>query len=57
VTVGLTAAGRRLLRKVTTARRRAIGEIVAKVPEELRVAMVAALQAFSEAAGEAPDQA
>jgi hypothetical protein len=42
---------------VTASRRRAIGEIVAKVPEELRDAMVDALQAFGEAAGEVPDQA
>jgi DNA-binding MarR family transcriptional regulator len=57
VTVRLMPAGRRLLQKVTTARRRAIGQIVAKVPEGLRAAMVDALQAFSEAAGEVPDQA
>jgi DNA-binding MarR family transcriptional regulator len=57
VTVRLTPTGRRLLQEVTAARRRAIGEIVAKVPGELRDALVGALQAFSEAAGEAPDQA
>jgi DNA-binding MarR family transcriptional regulator len=57
VIVRLTPAGRRLLRRVTTARRRAIGEIVAKVPVHLRDAMVGALQAFSDAAGEVPDQA
>jgi len=57
VTVRLTARGRRLLHRVTTARRRAIGQIVAKVPADLREAMVDALQAFSEAAGEVPDQA
>jgi DNA-binding MarR family transcriptional regulator len=57
VTVRLAPAGRRLLHKVTASRRRAIGEIVAKVPEELRDAMVDALQAFGEAAGEVPDQA
>jgi DNA-binding MarR family transcriptional regulator len=57
VTVRLTPAGRRLLRDVTAVRRRAIGEIVAKVPDELRSPMIGALQAFSEAAGEVPDQA
>jgi DNA-binding MarR family transcriptional regulator len=57
VTVRLTPAGRRLLRKVTAARRRAIGEIVVGIPAELREAMVGALRAFSEAAGELPDQA
>jgi len=57
VTVRLAPAGRRLLQKVTMSRRRAIGQIVTKVPEELRDAMVDALQAFSEAAGEVPDQA
>jgi DNA-binding MarR family transcriptional regulator len=57
VTVRLTPTGRRLLQRVTTARRRAIGKIVAEIPAELRDAMVGALQAFSEAAGELPDQA
>ena len=57
VQVRLTPAGRRLLHKVTTARRRAIGQIVANVPEQLRGAMVDALQAFGDAAGEVPDQA
>jgi len=57
VTVRLAPTGRDLLRQVTATRRRAIGEIVAKVPEELREAMVDGLQAFSEAAGEVPDQA
>ena len=57
VEVRLTPAGRRLLQKVTTARRRAIGQIVANVPKELRDGMVDALQAFGEAAGEVPDQA
>jgi DNA-binding MarR family transcriptional regulator len=57
VTVRLAPEGRRLLQKVTASRRREIGEILAKVPEELREAMVDALQAFGEAAGEVPDQA
>jgi DNA-binding MarR family transcriptional regulator len=57
VTVRLAPEGRRLLQRVTASRRREIGEIVAKVPEALREAMVDALQAFSDAAGEVPDQA
>jgi DNA-binding MarR family transcriptional regulator len=57
VIVRLTPAGRRLLQRVTVARRRALSDVVAKVPEELRDAMVGALQAFSDAAGEVPDQA
>jgi DNA-binding MarR family transcriptional regulator len=57
VTVRLTPAGSRLLTRVTTIRRREILAIVAKVPAPLRPAMVGALQAFSDAAGEVPDQA
>jgi DNA-binding MarR family transcriptional regulator len=57
VDVSLAAAGKELLRRVTVGRRAAIREIVAKVPADLRRAMVDALQAFSDAAGEVPDQA
>jgi DNA-binding MarR family transcriptional regulator len=57
VIVSLTPAGKRLLARVTDLRRRAIAEIVAKVPDSLRDVMVDALQAFSDAAGEVPDQA
>lgn len=57
VLVTLTPAGRAVVRKVTERRRRLIGEIVANVPEQHRAAMIAALHAFSAAAGEAPDQA
>ena len=57
VIVELSPAGRTFLDRVTKARRRAIAEIVAKVPEGLRPAMTGALQAFSDAAGEVPDQA
>jgi DNA-binding MarR family transcriptional regulator len=57
VIVRLSPAGRRLLRGVTIARRKAIGEVVGKVPPPQRPAMIAALQAFSDAAGEVPDQA
>lgn len=56
VIVALTPAGRGLLDDVTAIRREAIAAVVTKVPDDLRPAMVAALQAFSDAAGEAPDQ-
>jgi DNA-binding MarR family transcriptional regulator len=55
VVVALTPAGRSLLDQVTAKRRDAIAGIVTKVPVELRPAMVSALQAFSDAAGELPD--
>lgn len=57
VVVSLAPAGRDLLQAVTTARRRAIAEIVRGVPPDERGAMVEALQAFSDAAGELPDHA
>ena len=57
VEVRLAAPGKDLLRRVTVARRAAIREIVAKVPSDLRRAMVDALQAFRDVAGEVPDQA
>jgi DNA-binding MarR family transcriptional regulator len=57
VEIRLAPAGRRLLGRVTAARRVAIGDIVDRVPAELRPALVTALTAFSDAAGEVPDQA
>ena len=57
VEVRLAPRGADLLDRVTTGRRAAIREIVANVPSDLRRAMVDALQAFSDAAGEVPDQA
>jgi DNA-binding MarR family transcriptional regulator len=57
IIVRLLPAGRRVLHKVTLTRRRAIETIVAKVPDAHRRAMVAALTAFSDAAGEVPEQA
>ncbi len=57
VEVRLAPQGADLLDRVTTGRRAAIREIVANVPSDLRRAMVDALQAFSDAAGEVPDQA
>jgi DNA-binding MarR family transcriptional regulator len=56
VMVRLTPQGRQLLSKVMTTRRREIRKIVAKVPEPVRQAMVDALQVFSDAAGDVPDQ-
>ena len=57
VIVRLTVKGRRLVGRVTRARRQAIEEIVGRVPESSRLALVDALQAFSDAAGEVPDDA
>lgn len=57
VVIALTPTGRSAVRKVMQRRRRLIGDIVANVPLEQRPTMVAALQAFSAAAGEAPEQA
>ena len=55
--VSLAPAGRDLLQAVTAARRQAIAQIVRGVPPDRRGAMVDALQAFSDAAGELPDHA
>ncbi len=57
VMVSLAPAGHDLLQAVTAARRQAIAQIVRGVPPEVRGAMVDALQAFSDAAGELPDHA
>jgi DNA-binding MarR family transcriptional regulator len=57
VLVSLSPTGQRILRHVTAARRRAIAAIVANVPDQDRRAMVSALTAFGDAAGEVPDQA
>ena len=48
----LTAAGRDVVAKVTRQRRREIASIMAKVPASQRVAIIDALTAFREAAGE-----
>jgi DNA-binding MarR family transcriptional regulator len=55
VLLGLTDSGRRLVRRVTAARRAEITRIVGAVPVGQRAALVKALRAFAEAAGE--DQA
>jgi DNA-binding MarR family transcriptional regulator len=57
VEVSITAAGRQLVARVTKHRRREIDRILAEVPGRQRASMIAALRAFANAAGEAPDQA
>ena len=52
VTMLLTAAGRDVVAEVTRRRRREIASIMAKVPASQRVAIIDALTAFREAAGE-----
>ena len=52
VTIVLTRDGRALVREVTRRRRREIASIMAKVPAAQRVAIVEALTAFRQAAGE-----
>jgi DNA-binding MarR family transcriptional regulator len=56
-TISLAAPGRRVVQEVTRRRRREIERIVARVPAGLRTSLVSALTAFSDAAGEIPDQA
>ncbi|HEY7106098.1 MAG TPA: MarR family transcriptional regulator [Acidimicrobiia bacterium] len=57
VVLALTPRGRRLVKSVTVRRRAEIAEIVAEVPRPQRDAMVRALQAFGDAAGEATESA
>ena len=57
VLVRLTTRGRRLVRSVTDRRRAEIAGIVERVPKAQREAMVLALQAFGDAAGEATESA
>ncbi len=57
VILALTPRGRRLVKSVTVRRRNEIARIVAQVPETQREAMVRALQAFGDAAGEATESA
>jgi DNA-binding MarR family transcriptional regulator len=52
--VALTDTGRRLVDDVTAARRIEIERILARMPLEARPQVVAALQAFADAAGEPP---
>ena len=53
VLIGLTREGTRLVREVTARRRAEIAAIVAAMPQEGRQEVVAALNAFIQAAGEA----
>ena len=53
VLIGLTHEGARLVREVTERRRAEIATIVAAMPQEGRRDVVAALNAFAQAAGEA----
>ena len=52
VVLGLTAHGRRLVRRVTATRRAEISRIVTKVPVGQRAALVKALRSFADAADE-----
>lgn len=54
VQLALTASGRRLVERVTEARRREIARIVADMPTGRRGELVAALTAFADAAHEPP---
>ena len=54
VVLGLTDAGRTLVRQVTAKRRREIARIVTAIPVTSRNGLIAALRAFAEAAGEPP---
>jgi DNA-binding MarR family transcriptional regulator len=53
VLIALTHEGARLVREVTLRRRAEIATIVAAMPQEGREDVVAALNAFAQAAGEA----
>jgi DNA-binding MarR family transcriptional regulator len=55
LTLTLTPRGRRLVRSVTSTRRDEIAAIVARVPRGKRQAMIDALHAFGDAAGEPAD--
>jgi DNA-binding MarR family transcriptional regulator len=56
VVLTISPEGQAIVDTVTADRRRDIAAIVRRVPSELRPAMVDALQAFADAAGEVPDQ-
>ena len=57
VLIGLTHEGARLVGEVTARRRAEIATIVAAMPQESRQEVVAALNAFAQAAGEATPSA
>jgi len=52
VLLGLSPAGRRVVRRVTRRRRAELARVVAAMPVERRAELIAALRAFAEAAGE-----
>jgi len=56
VLVSVTAAGREVVDQATARRRELLADILAKLDEEQRSGIAAALVAFAEAAGEVPDQ-
>jgi DNA-binding MarR family transcriptional regulator len=56
VTIDLTEEGRALVARVMRIRRREIGRILARVPGEDQPHLVRALRAFSDAAGDVPEQ-
>jgi DNA-binding MarR family transcriptional regulator len=57
VVVSLTRGGHALIRAVTARRRAEIDRVMARLTAKQRTATAAALRAFAEAAGEAPDDA
>jgi hypothetical protein len=52
ILLGLSPAGRRLVRRVTERRRAELARVVAAMPAARRAELLAALRAFAEAAGE-----
>ena len=56
VTVALSPSGRALVGGVTDSRRREIREIVARLEPADRRTLIAAFEAFADAAGEIPDE-
>jgi DNA-binding MarR family transcriptional regulator len=55
VRVGLTDAGREVVEAVTAQRRGEVARVLDTMPVEDAAAVVAALRAFSDAAGELPE--
>lgn len=57
VLLSVTAAGAALVARVTKVRRAELAAVVARMPPAPRAALVPALEAFAQAAGEVPDRA
>ena len=55
ITLALTRSGRRMVDRVTEARRQEVARIVGRVPRSQRRALVDALGRFSDASGEHPE--